>query len=363
MEKDFYTILEITDEDKKLPNDKFKKKLKKNYRKLSMIYHPDKNNGNKESEEKFKEITEAYNVLSDEKKRQEYDMKKSGFGGFNFGDFGFNFGTDPFSDMMGGFGFKRKQRVVKGDDLRLNVNVTLEEVFHGVTKTFKFNKLEKCEQCNGTGSKDGKTSVCPHCGGTGTIREMSSNGNQRIIYESKCPYCFGTGKLVTDKCVHCNGIGVKTVNTTKTLNVPRGVFDGACVVFKGEGNAPMPTDGNSINGDLLVYFRLIPHERFSVEGQNLKTDLILNIYEAWNGCTKDIKCLDGSIVNVKIPSLTENNKLLQIKGKGLPNINNNSMGSLILRVVYEMPNGELTKKQVNLLEQFYKLEKEKNKQK
>ena len=167
---------------------------------------------------------------------------------------------------------------------------------------------------------------------------------------------------MTDKCPNCNGTGVKKESATKTLNIPRGIFDGAYTVFKGEGNAPMYSDGNGINGDLLVRFNIIPHSIFTVEGQNLKMNLKLNIYEAWNGCIKDIKCLDGSIVKVKIPSLTEDGKLLQIKDKGLPYINNNnSMGSLILKIVYEMPKSELTKEQINLLEQFYKIEKEKNK--
>ena len=360
MDKDFYKILELTDNDKNLSNDEFKKKLKKNYRRLSMMYHPDKNNGNKEAEEKFKEITEAYDTLSDEKKRQEYDMRNNGFGGFDFSNFGFGF--DQFSDMMGGFGFKQQPRIIKGEDIRLNLNVTLEEIFNGETKTFKFNKLTICNHCNGTGSKNGKSTTCPHCGGTGRIRDVISKGNQRISREYQCNHCYGTGKIVTDKCPNCNGTGVKKESATKTLNIPRGIFYGAYTVFKGEGNAPMYSDGNGINGDLLVRFNIIPHSIFTVEGQNLKMNLKLNIYEAWNGCIKDIKCLDGSIVKVKIPSLTEDGKLLQIKDKGLPYINNNnSMGSLILKIVYEMPKSELTKEQINLLEQFYKIEKEKNK--
>lgn len=364
MEKDFYSILGLTEEDKKLPKDKFQKKLKSKWHELSMRYHPDRNQGSKEAEEKFKKISEAYDTLSDGNKRQEYDIKQSGFGGFS-NSFGFNGGFgDFFEDMMGGFGFHQQQRprVVRGEDLNINVNITLEDVLNGATKTFKFVKLSTCDKCNGTGSKDGKSTVCPHCGGSGRVRNVMRNGNQQIIQETVCPNCHGTGHIITNKCNECGGTGVKRETITKTITIPKGIFEGAYMTFPNEGNAPANANGNGVNGELNISFHILPHSEYSVDGQNLKQDIKLNLYEAWHGCTKEVKCLDGTIVKVKIPSLTENFKLFQVKGKGLPNVNNpSSFGTLILRAVYQMPKKELTDKQLDLLKEFYEIENARNK--
>ena len=215
--KDFYKILGLTEEDKKLPNDEFEKVLKKKYRELSIKYHPDRNPGNKEAEEKFKEINEANDVLSDPQKRQEYDFGNSGidFNGFNpFGGF-----ADHFSDMMGGFNFGMRQRVVHGENANVSVDVKLEDVLYGTTKTIKFNRMGSCPHCGGTGSKDGKTTTCPKCGGTGMIGNVSRMGNQTFIQQSRCPDCGGTGVKNTENCPYCGGNGVKKESVTKTIKV------------------------------------------------------------------------------------------------------------------------------------------------
>lgn len=366
--KDFYNILGLTEEDKKLPKDEFNKKIKGIYRKMSIMYHPDKQAGKsdaekKAAEEKFKEVSEAYDTLSDDNKRQQYDMQKNGFDGFDFGGFDFGgFGGNPFGNIFDHFGGGRKQqRVVKGEDLDINVNLTLEDVLNGATKTFKFFKNVACSHCNGTGSKDGKVTTCPQCNGTGRIRNIQRHGNQTFVSESYCPHCHGTGKTASESCPHCGGNGVKRETVTKTIAIPKGFFEGAYMSFTNEGNAPVKANGDAINGDLNVMFHLLPHSKFTVEGQNLKMDLKVNLYEALCGAEKNITCLDGSTINVKIPELTENGKLLKINGKGLPNVNMvNNIGSLIIRVVYEMPKKKLADKQIDLLKEFYEIEKKRN---
>lgn len=358
--KDYYKILGLTEEDKKLSQDEFQKKLKKVYRDLSIKYHPDRNPGNKEAEEKFKEINEAHDTLSDPKKRQQYDFQSSG--GFNFGGFDpFEGFGDHFSDMMGGFGhFTHRQRTIKGEDANVSVDVTLEDVLNGVTKTIKFNKLNSCIHCNGTGSKNGKTVQCPKCGGSGMIKNISRMPNQTFIQTTTCPECGGTGTKPSEKCQYCNGTGVKKESVTKTITIPKGIFDGACMTFKYEGNSPMNVgNNNSVAGNLNLYFHVLPHGTFTIDGQNLRMDMRVNLFDAWNGCEKMVKCLDGTVVRIRIPKLTEDGKQFQVRGKGLPNVNdNNNIGSLIIRIKYEVPT-KLTDKQLDLLEEFYELEEEK----
>ena len=245
MAKDFYEILEITEEEKKLPFEEFKKILKRNYKKLALKYHPDKNPGNKEAEEKFKEISEANDTLSDEKKKQEYDMRQQGFGGFG----GFSgFGGFDFNDFGFG-GFSRRQQVERGNDIYVNVDVTLEQVYKMDELNFKYTKKVPCGKCNGTGAEGGKITYCTHCGGTGMISETKVQGNTIYTTQKPCPHCYGTGKIIDKHCKDCNGTGFEKIKSDIKIKIPAGVYDGAQIMI--EKNGDLPRSKNGIPGNLI----------------------------------------------------------------------------------------------------------------
>ena len=323
--------------------------IKKAYRKLAAQWHPDRfanetDEKKKEAEEKFKEINEANAVLSDPEKRANYDQFGTAEG---FGDPGF----DPFEGFnpFGGFG-RPRQRVEKGEDIQVTVNITLEEAYRGGTKEIKYHKRHTCAHCNGTGSEDGKDHKCPHCHGTGRMRTQSQRGNMIMMQETTCPYCHGTGRgEVAQPCTKCHGTGYEETEVRKTIEIPRGVPDGGYYVLEGEGNAPK---SNGINGDLYIIFKVMPHSRFAYQSStNLSMSMNLNLYEAWCGCKKTIECIDGTKINVTIPELSEDGKVLRVAGKGMPN-QPGGYGDLYVVVHYDMPK-KLTSKQKDLLKQFY----------
>lgn len=333
--KDYYNILGITEEEKKLKDCEFEKILKNKYRKLCLQFHPDKQQGKtdkekKESEDKFKEVSEAYEVLSDSKKRQEYDNPMSGFSGF--GGFG---GFDPF-DMMSEFGFgggRQRQRVVKGQTMRIVVNVTLEDLFNGVNKKIKYKRQGTCKVCGGSG-KNANTRIetCPHCGGTGQM--FSQNGFVQTI--TTCPHCGGQGTKMINPCPHCNGNGLAMEEVEIDVQIPKGVQDGFQMVAQGHGGAP--ANGNGVFGDLIILIKEIEHSKFERHGNDLYFELEIPIIDALLGCNKEVTTIDGKRLTTKIASLIEEGTQIRFAGKGMPIYErNNQYGAMIGIIRLVMP--------------------------
>lgn len=351
MEKTFYDILGITDEEKNLDEKKFNDVLKKKYRELSKKWHPDKfatksEEEKQEAEEKFKEITEAYNTLSDADKRRQYDF---GNGGGDYDPFA---NIDPFSffrNMHGG-GFN-SPRVVKGQNVQVGVDVILKEVYNGGKKKVKYTTLNNCRHCNGTGSKDGAVAKCPHCNGTGMITDRIQRGNMIQMSSHPCPHCNGTGKKITTPCSHCNGQGMETIINEETIEIPKGVVTGQYIVLQGKGcDAPKTSGGQTINGDLVVIFNVVDDGyEFIRENDNLIKNVSVDVFDAILGCDLKINCIDDSEITIRVPELTEPNHTFTIKSKGMPNVNNNNVvGDMKVVVKYKMPKS-LSNKQRELL--------------
>ena len=327
--RDFYEILEVS---KSASADE----IKKAYRKKAIQFHPDKNPGDKQSEEKFKEAAEAYEILSDPQKRQRYDQYGhagvgggSGGGGFNgggmnmedifshFGDiFGGHFGGGGF----GGFGGGQRgggQRVRKGSDLRVKVKLTLAEIAVGVEKKIKVKKQVACSHCSGTGAEAGSSSTtCTTCNGQGRVTRVQNTILGQMQTAAECPTCNGEGKIIKDKCKHCSGEGVVREDEVITINIPAGARDGIQLNVRGKGN-DAPLGGTP--GDLLVVVEEEVDKAIKREGDNLHQELYISFAEAALGTTKEINVVGGK-VKIKIDEGTQSGKILRLAGKGLPNI-------------------------------------------
>lgn len=349
-EINFYDILGLSEDERQLKGDEFDKVLKTKYRKLASQWHPDRfstktDEEKKEAEEKFKSISEAYNTLSDSQKRQQYDFSQGG----GFDSFGEDF--NPW-DLFGRHG--RQQRTYKGQDIQIEIEVSLEDAYNGNTTTFTYNRMTSCGNCNGTGSADGKSATCPHCNGTGMVSEIRRQGNMQMMSSHPCPHCNGSGKKITNPCPHCHGEGMKHEKTTETVTIPKGVHDGAYTTIKGKGQG-LPKDKRGVDGDLFVIFRVAPHKDFNVDNMNnLHKTIDVNIFDALLGCEKKIKCIDGNEVKINIPELTKHGHKFIVKGKGLPQINNASnYRDLIVTINHVLPN-KLSNKQKDLLKKINK---------
>lgn len=316
-QKNYYSILELTEEEKKLPWEEFEKVLKRKYRKLSLKWHPDKHQNESESEkkiaeEKFKELNEAYDVLSDKTKKQNYDSPSHGgfkfdfdFGGFNpFGGFdGFN----PFGKRTA----ERQQEV--GNSVRIEMGLTLEEMYTGIEKTIKYKRQEPCSVCGGTGlGKDGKVETCDTCGGTGTMYEYRPGFHSM----HSCRKCKGTGKKLSSTCHKCNGSGLDLVEHEVTITIPKGIGDGMQLTLKGEGCLPKSKEG--IPGDLIVVIREIPNEKFVRRGNDLLFQLDISVTTAILGGKVNVTTIDNKTLSTNIPSGTEEGKNIRFSGKGMP---------------------------------------------
>lgn len=357
MAKNYYEILGV---EKNASDDD----IRKAYRKLAIKWHPDKwtnstEDEKKAAEEKFKDINEAYGVLSDKEKRQQYDMfgtvGEAPNGGYGFDDMD----DDLFSRFMGGMGGMGggpRRRVNRGPDTQASVTITLGEAFSGVKRKISVERIKKCSACGGTGSANGKDSVCPHCHGTGQY--IVSQGNRGGMYfEQKtiCPYCHGTGRIITDPCPKCNGRGVESSFEEVTVDIPAGIFDGALMRMPGMGNAPIQGDG--INGDLQLMIHVLDESRYRREGNDVVTFLDLNLLEAWCGCKKRIYNLDGREYTVNVDKLSKAGTVYRFAKKGFPDVNNPGIaGDLVVRIRYKTPE-KVTSEQKKLLEKFYELEK------
>lgn len=325
--RDYYAVLGVS---KTATADE----IKKAYRKLAIKYHPDKNPGDKEAEEKFKEAAEAYSVLSDDQKRAQYDRfghagaNAAGFqgGGFSgFGGFG-GFSVDDISDLFAdviGFGGRRNrgaQRGVKrGNDLRVKVKLTLEEIASGTSKTLKIPATVKCSHCNGTGAEDGTAvTTCSKCHGRGSVQQVMNTPFGQMMNESVCPDCHGEGKIISKPCKYCNGQGVERQENLVTFSIPAGVSSGDIVPIRGKGNAPERGGANGINGDLQVVIEEIPHEELIRDGKDIVYNLMLDLPTAVLGGTVEVPTLSGR-ARLTIPAGTQPGKILRLRGKGIGN--------------------------------------------
>lgn len=327
--------------------------LKKAYRKLAIKYHPDRNQGDKEAEEKFKEAAEAYDVLSDPDKRAKYDqfghnMGPQGFpggGGFHAGgmsmeDIFMNFGDifgGGFGDL-GGFGSaggrRTRKRQRKGSDLRIKVKMTLEEIATGVTKTLKIPTLVPDSHCKGTGAKDGTAfSTCPTCHGTGSVMTTQQTMFGAMQSSTTCPQCNGDGKIITEACPHCHGEGVERKEEVVSFTIPAGVTDGMTLTMKGKGNAAIH---GGVNGDLLIVIEEVKHPDLIRDGNDIIYNLMLDIPTAVLGGSVEVPTLTGR-ARLKIPAGTQPGKVLRLRGKGLPSSEGYGTGDELVNVMVYMP--------------------------
>jgi molecular chaperone DnaJ len=329
--RDYYDVLGVA-------KDVDEKELKKAYRRVAMKFHPDRNPDDKDAEEKFKEATEAYEVLSDESKRAAYDRYGhaavegaggAGAGGFGGGNFSDIFG-DVFGDIFGGGGGGRRGGPQRGADLRYTLELSLEDAVKGASVKIKVPTLVHCHHCNGSGAKPGtQPKTCTTCGGHGQVR--MTQGFFQV--QQTCPTCRGKGKIITDPCSHCDGQGRLEETKTLSVKVPPGVDTGDRIRLSGEGEAGL--DGGPA-GDLYVQVSVKEHEFFQRDGANLYCEIPISIFDAILGGELEVPTLDGR-VKLKVPPETQTGKLFRLRGKGVTPVRGGSAGDLLCRVVIETP--------------------------
>lgn len=349
--KNYYDILGITDDEKKLKGEEFEKILKKKYRKIAIKYHPDKNQGNKEAEEKFKEASEAYSVLGDEEKRKEYDnpVTNANFkSDFDFGNF--NFGHMNVDEILNSFGFGRGRTSAKttyqGASRKIRLRLTLEEMYNGVKKTIKYDRKDKCDECNGKGSKNPSSKKkCPICGGTGKI--YNSNGFFQTM--TTCNKCGGSGYILSDPCKKCGGDGIINKKQEIDINVPKGAFQGMQLTVHGYGDAPYRMSGNY--GDFIIELLEEPNKKYTREGNDLIVNIEIPVLDAIVGCNVNVETINGKTLSAKIPSGTEDGYMLRFKGYGMPIYGSNEYGNMIGVIKLKMPK-TLNKEEIDLINQL-----------
>ncbi|MBL6857680.1 MAG: molecular chaperone DnaJ [Pelagibacteraceae bacterium] len=350
--RDYYDVLGVN-------KSASKEEIKKAYRTTAFKFHPDKNPGDKKAEEKFKEASEAYGVLSDEQKKSNYDQfghaAFQGGGGQGFGG-GFDASSfsDIFEDFFGDFtggsrGSGRRSSGRRGNDLRYDVSISLEEAYKGLEKKINYTTYKKCSTCKGNGAEPGsKPITCDYCGGRGKIR--SSQGFFTV--QQTCPQCNGNGETISKVCSKCRGNGKVQSDENVSVKIPKGVDDGTRIRLSGKGEAGIKSGGN---GDLYLFISIHNHSLFKRSEENLFFELPITFTDSALGTTIEIPCIDGSKVKVKIPEGTQYGKQLRLKDKGMPILRKNSFGDLYIRIIPEVP-VSLNKKQKELLEEFKKIE-------
>lgn len=325
--------------------------LKKAYRKKALQYHPDKNPGDKEAEEKFKEAAEAYDVLSDPDKRARYDQFGHNMGNMGGGGAGGGFYSSGgmsmedifshFGDIFGnaggfggaGFGRQRK-KTNRGSDLRVKVKVTLKDIAHGVEKKIKLPRYVSCNTCNGTGAKGGTSyTTCTTCNGTGTVTHVQQTFLGAMQSSSPCPTCNGEGKIITEKCNHCNGEGIERREEIVTINIPAGVYDGMTLSMRGKGNAARH---GGVNGDLLIVIEEEKDPELKRDENDLIYNLMLDFPTAVFGGKVEVPTVDGR-ARVTIEPGTQPGKVLRLRGKGLPSPDRYGTGDLLVNVMVYIP--------------------------
>lgn len=346
--RDYYQVLGV---DRKASTED----IKKAYRKLAKECHPDLHPNDKTAEERFKELNEANEVLSDSEKRARYDqfgfdgpqMGGGGnpFGGGGFEGFGGFGGFDSiFDQLFGGATGQRRGGPQQGSDLRYELRITFEEAAFGAEKSFEFYRNENCETCGGSGAKPGThAQTCPTCKGAGQVRA----GGGFMVTVRTCPTCAGSGKIVQEKCTACSGTGQTRKRRTATVKVPAGIDDGQTIVMNGQGE---PGSHGGPNGDLYIHVTVKPHKLFRREGTTLRFEMPISFTQAALGADVDVPTLDG-VVRYHIPEGTQNDAEFRLKGYGITQLRSTTKGDLLVKIRVEVPK-KLTEKQRELLRQF-----------
>jgi molecular chaperone DnaJ len=365
--RDYYEVLGLS-------KDAAEADIKKAYRKLAVKYHPDKNPGDKSAEEKFREATEAYEVLKDSEKRSKYDQfghaafdsASGGFGGYGFGGFDLSDALRAFMNDFGGdslfgdfFSFgssggrgRRRSGGVRGNDLQIRLKLTLKEISKGVTKKIKVRRKQKCDECSGTGSKSGKKIECTQCGGAGRVRRVTSSLFGQVVQETVCPACHGEGSVVKDPCGKCGGSGRKTGETTVSVDIPAGVAEGNYISVPGQGDVGL---AGGPPGDLIVIITEENDDFFERHGIDVFCTVEISFSEAALGTAKTIPSIDGK-VSLKIPAGTQSEKIFRLRGKGLPVVHGHHSGDQLVKVHVNTP-AKLNREQRELFEKIGELEK------
>ena len=355
--RDFYEVLGVS-------KGADETEIKKAYRKMALKYHPDKNPDDADAEAKFKEAAEAYEVLSDPQKKQQYDQfghagmgGAAGFGGggmsmedifSNFGDIFGGGGGNPFESFFGGGGGRGGRRVRRGSSLRIKVRLTLKEVLEGVEKKIKVNKYVSCESCGGSGAEGSSGhSTCGTCGGAGQVHRVTNTILGQMQTAQTCPNCSGEGKVITDKCNTCFGDGVVQGEEVISIKIPAGVEEGMQLNVSGKGNAG-PRGG--VPGDLIVLIEEEEHKDLIRDGENVIYDLPVSFIDAALGASVEVPTITGK-AKIKVAPGTQSGKILRLKGKGLPNVNGYGTGDLLVHVHVWTPE-KLSSEEKKMLEQL-----------
>jgi molecular chaperone DnaJ len=355
--RDYYDVLGVQ-------KNSSPEQIKAAYRKLAVRHHPDKNPDDKSSEEKFKEAGEAYHVLSDKERKQNYDNfghaafengagGRGGFGNFDFSSHFSDIFEDFFGDFGDGGGRRSKKSNFRGSDLRYDLSITLEEAYTGKKQDIKFSTSEKCNTCSGSGSKPGHDAgSCSMCGGHGQVR--SNQGFFTV--QQTCPQCSGTGEEITNPCGSCRGQGKKQTSKRLSVTIPKGVDDGTRIRLAGKGEAG---SRGASNGDLYLFVNVYSHDLFKRTDENLFFEYPVSIADAALGASLEIPTIDGGKAKIKIPAGTQSGKQFRLKGKGMPYIRGSGNGDLYVQINTEVPIS-LNREQKELLEKFRKIENEKS---
>lgn len=341
--------------------------IKRAYRKMAMKFHPDKNPGDKNSEDMFKKVAEAYDVLSDDTKKQQYDRFGSVGGDMNFGGGGFTDmndifskfgdifgggfkGGNPFDDIFGGgFGGRHKKNK-NGRDLRISIKLTLEEIESGVEKTIRLRKKLKCDICNGTGSKDGDVETCKSCGGVGYTVQMKRNMFGNTTVQTECHMCKGMGTIIKNPCTKCHSNGCIDGEEMVTLNIPAGVSNGMQLIMKDKGDAGIRGGGY---GELIINVVELPHNIFIRDGFNIIMEKNLNVVDAIIGCDMVVPRLNNPDIKIKVPSGTQHGEYLKVRECGIINMNTKHKGDLYVKMNINIPKN-ISPEEVQLLNELKK---------
>jgi molecular chaperone DnaJ len=340
MSKDYYAILEVN-------KNSSSEEIKKSYRKLALKYHPDKNPGDSSAEAKFKEIAEAYDTLSDPQKKQRYDIGGSGnpfqsagfnpFGGFNHQDF--------WQDMFANKANTNK----KGQNLFINVPLTIQEIYSGAKRTIRAKKYKKCSPCSGNGSLDGKSfQTCYNCKGSGSIQTSRMNGFAQIMSMSDCPQCNGTGRMILEVCEKCVGKGATIKEEEIDIDIPAGSLPGMQITIPGKGNEE---PGATHPGDLLVNIKEIPHSVYIRQGTNVKIIKEISFLDACLGTKIDVQLPLGELISLLVEQGTVHGTILQLQGKGIHEIAMGSKGDFLVEVHIRIPKPK-TQEDISMLEEL-----------
>ena len=344
MASDYYEILGVS-------KDASQDDIKKAYRKMAMKYHPDQNPDDKDAEKKFKEAQEAYDVLSDENKRNNYDKFGDPKGGGNPFDGGMT--MEDFMEEMFGGASRTKSKRKKGANKTINMSLSLEDIFSGITKTIKYNKKVRCNSCNGEGGENIKN--CGVCQGSGVRITVQETPMGMIRQQTLCSNCSGEGKIIKDPCSTCNGDGVVNESIKQTIDIPKGVMNGHSLIQKGGGDESK----SGISGDLVINILEKEHDRFSRSGNNLYYKLNVNYEDLVLGKEKTkVKTIEGTDVLIDIPSYSEPGNNLKVAKKGLYSFQNQSIrGDMIIQLDINMPNSDndITKEEKEKLKEIKNL--------